>query len=471
MYMGVMFALTTLLVIACIASIFGGISFSLFSLLSGAALFVLVCLIANYLFGYMFNVKTQFQSAVISGLILSFLFTPPSDVKDYIVIAVVSTIAMASKYLLAWRGRHVFNPAAAGAVIISLTGLGAASWWVATPALLIPVVLFGTFTLYRTHRIQMGYLYVLVAIIVSLLVTAMQGSLSDNTIWMVIASYPILFLAFFMLSEPLTQAPRNWQRNSIAIGIAIVASSQLFVGNVLLSPELALIIGNGAAFLFGQKRAIKLQFIGKKVYSNGQVAYDFRPHNRLRFTAGQYIEITLPHGSADMKGIRRVFSIASGEHDETLRIITRHSDPSSTFKKQLAALTKNNVVAATGIYGDFVLPKDKSQKVILLAGGIGITPFLSQLASDTSGRNITLLYFIRNKNDVVAPDELAKAAKNGVEVVYVQDQSIIQAFEQYIEGGEEAVAYISGSPQFVDTARAVLKSRTKKTVTDYFTGY
>ena len=471
MYMGVAFALTTLLVLACVASIYGGISFSLLSLLSGAALFVLVCLATNYVFGYVFNVKTQPQSAVISGLILSFIFTPPSDAKDYMLIVMVATIAMASKYLLAWRGRHIFNPVAISAVIISLTGLGAASWWVATPALLIPVVLFGTFTLYRTHRIQMGYIYVLVAITVSLIVTAMQGSISETTLWMVVASYPILFLAFFMLSEPLTQAPRNWQRNSIAIGVAVIASSQFFVGTILITPELALVIGNVVAFLFGQKRAITLRFVGKTVYNNGQVAYDFQPQARLRFTAGQYIELTLPHKKADMKGIRRVFSIASGETDETLRIITRHSEPSSTFKRQLAQLTKKDMIAATGIYGDFILPKNNNQKVVLIAGGIGITPFLSHVASNVAGRDITLLYFIRDNNDAVAADELKKAIKNGVNIVYVQDQSVSQAFEQYIDDGKERIAYISGSPQFVDAAKSALKSRTKKIVTDYFTGY
>jgi ferredoxin-NADP reductase len=471
MYMGVMFALTTLFIIALLASIFGGLSYTPLSIASGVVVFVVVCLIANYAFGYIFSVKVQYQSAIISGLILSFLFTPPSEAKDYLIIAMIAVIAMASKYLLAWRGRHIFNPAAVAAVIIACTGITAASWWVATPILLVPVLLFGTFTLYRTHRLRMGYLYVFVALAISLLVTAGQGSISLETTWMVIASYPILFLAFFMLTEPLTQAPRNWQRNGIAVAVAVLASSQLFVGNILLAPESALIIGNIIAFMFGQKQAIRLRFVGKSEFANGQVEYSFAPVKPLRFKAGQYIELSLPHKRIDMRGMRRMFSIASDEEAETLQIITRHSTPSSSFKSALHALKENDIISATGIYGDFVLPKNESQKIMFLAGGIGITPFLSHIVSLASTRDIILLYFIRNQEDIVKKDELQKAKTRGVTVVFVQNQTITEALDQYVRDGSERIAYVSGAPGFVDTAKLVLKNRSKKVVTDYFSGY
>jgi ferredoxin-NADP reductase len=471
MYMGVMFALTTLLVIAFIASIFGGLAYTPLSIVSGAALFVVTCLIANYVLGYVFKVKPQYQSAIISGLILSFLFTPPSEARDYLVISMIAVIAMASKYLLAWRGRHIFNPAAVAAVIIACTGVAAASWWVATPILLVPVILFGTFTLYRTHRLAMGYLYIFVALAVSLLVTAVQGSISLETTWMVIASYPILFLAFFMLTEPLTQAPRNWQRNSIAVAIAALASSQLLVGTVLITPEIALIIGNIIAFLFGQKGATKLRFVDKHKYGNGQVEYRFVPLRPLRFEAGQYIELSLPHKHTDMRGMRRMFSIASGEDAEVIQIVTRHSTPSSSFKAALDTLKQDDIVPATGVYGDFVLPKDNTDKLAFLAGGIGITPFLSHLANLTATRDIVLLYFIRNEADIVRKDELRKAEAQGVKVIFIQDQTIADALEKHVNDGVDRVFYVSGAPGFVDTAKLTLKNRSKKVVTDYFSGY
>lgn len=471
MYMGVVFGLLTLLLIAVAASIVGGISFSAVSIISGATTFVLVCIIVNYAFGYIFSVKTQLQSAVITGLILSFIFSPPTEVRDYIVIAIVGSLAMVSKYLLAWRGRHIFNPAAVAAVVISLAGISAASWWVATPALLVPVLLFGTFTLYRTHRLTMGYIYVAVALSVSLLVTSVDGPLTSEIVWMIIASYPILFLAFFMLSEPLTQAPRNWQRISIAIGIAVVASSQLSILNLFITPEIALIVGNLGAFMYGQKRGVKLRYVSKKEYGNNQVAYYFKPLHPLVFKAGQYIELSMAHSPTDLRGMRRMFSVASGEKDEVIRIITRHSVPSSGFKIALANLKKNDVVAATGVYGDFVLPPDNTRKLLFLAGGIGVTPFLSHISSLSNACDITLLYFIRDKMDSIDEETLIQAKKYGITTFFVRDQSIEEAVSQYVLDIDQRTAYISGSPRFVDAAKSVVKKKSKKIVTDYFSGY
>ena len=471
MYMGVLFGLLSLLVIACIASVSGALSFSPLSIIGGAATFVAVSVIANYALGYIFSIKTQIQSAVITGLILSFIFTPPTEVKDYLVIAIVGSIAMASKYLLAWRGRHIFNPAAIAAVIISLAGITAASWWVATPALFVPVLVFGTFTLYRTHRLVMGYIYIFIALIVSILVTFFNGPLSTETLWVIVASYPILFLAFFMLSEPLTQAPRHWQRISIAVGIAAVASSQLFIFNTLITPEIALVVGNLVAFMYSQKRGIKLRYVSKREYENNQVAYYFKPEHPLSFTAGQYLELSLAHTSTDLRGMRRMFSIASSENDELIRVITRHSSPSSSFKSALSTLKENDTIPVTGIYGDFVLPTKTSDKLVFLAGGIGITPFLSHIASLSGSRDITLLYFIRDQADIIDMKELTKAKDLGIRTYFVQDQSIVEAFDEHVPDSAQSTVYISGSPGFVDKAKIITKNRAKKVVTDYFSGY
>ena len=53
----------------------------------------------------------------------------------------------------------------------------------------------------------------------------------------------------------------------------------------------------------------------------------------------------------------------------------------STFKQQLLALKPGDTIVASQLAGDFTLPKYKSngknKKLVLVAGGIGITPFYS----------------------------------------------------------------------------------------------
>ena len=46
-----------------------------------------------------------------------------------------NTIVTSSKYIVAVRGRHVFNPAAFGAVVVGVTGLSVSWWWVGSAAL------------------------------------------------------------------------------------------------------------------------------------------------------------------------------------------------------------------------------------------------------------------------------------------------------------------------------------------------
>ncbi len=81
-----------------------------------------------------------------------------------------------------------------------------------------------------------------------------------------------------------------------------------------------------------------------------------------------------------------MFSISSPPADRVLTISTKIPDRASTFKQRMADLPEGTAVTATTISGDFVLPRNAALPVLLIAGGIGITPFASQLA-DPSTRN------------------------------------------------------------------------------------
>jgi ferredoxin-NADP reductase len=51
----------------------------------------------------------------------------------------------------------------------------------------------------------------------------------------------------------------------------------------------------------------------------------------------------------------------------------------STYKKALALVEPGQELAVTGVWGDFVLPARASAPVLMVAAGIGVTPFASQL--------------------------------------------------------------------------------------------
>src|SRR5262249_54079706 len=77
----------------------------------------------------------------------------------------------------------------------------------------------------------------------------------------------------------------------------------------------------------------------------------------------------------DAKGNTRTFSIASAPEEADVMITTRMRD--SAFKSCLKTMKFGATVTMEGPFGDLVLPGDANRPAVLLAGGIGVTPFRS----------------------------------------------------------------------------------------------
>jgi glycine betaine catabolism B len=134
----------------------------------------------------------------------------------------------------------------------------------------------------------------------------------------------------------------------------------------------------------------------------------FKPARAVRYTAGEFIEMYLPHDNADNRGQKRWFTLSSSPTDELVSITTKFAaERGSSFKQALAALQPGAQVMLADPMGDFILPKDQSRPVVCVAGGIGVTPMHSMIKwlTDTGERrDICLIY------SVGRPEELAFAS-------------------------------------------------------------
>ena len=78
------------------------------------------------------------------------------------------------------------------------------------------------------------------------------------------------------------------------------------------------------------------------------------------------------------------------------------------------------------IAGDFTLPRDPRQKLVFIAGGIGITPFrsmLKYLLDVQQRRDIALFYINKAANEIVYTDVLnAAQATLAVKAFYTFDR-------------------------------------------------
>lgn len=488
MYKVVSGALTILFVIALLLSLLGAISYSPLAMLASATVLGVCVLLTSMLFGLIFGVRVHSESSFITAVILFFIFTPTLQVSGLLALVLVGMIAGASKFLLVYKGRHMLNAVAASAFIVSLTGIVHASWWVGTPVLIIPTLVLGLVVLLKTRRKVMSGIFVGFATVLVIATLLLQGESFDSSLalWL---SWPILFFACFMLTEPLTLPRKEWQRIVEVVIIAILFVIPISIGTFSTSPEFALIAGNLVAFGLTRQQKISLRFKEKKQLTPTSFEFIFTPHAPQVFEAGQYIGISLPHKHGDLRGIRRSFSVTSAPGEETVRLGIKFYTPSSSFKNALRELQKDAVIEATGISGDFVLPKNNQTPLLFVAGGIGITPFISHLRTlkqRGERRNIILLYAISAIEDLAYKDILEAS---GIKVCVVTKaktsltlpQGWVHSNEPFITkeaivlaapDSNNRMAYISGPPAVVNgTKKQLQQLGVKRIKTDYFIGY
>lgn len=413
------------------------------------------------------------ESSVITALIIVCLVPPTAATMDLVGAAVAGILAALSKYLIVWRGRHILNPAATGVLLAGLLQLTIGIWWIATPAMLPIVALGALLLLDRTRRLDVG----LVLIVITVAIIGTRITLTGAQAWdaysSVLLLYPVVFLAGFMLSEPLTLPPRRWQQWLTAAVTALVFSIPFQLGILYTSPELALVVGNIVAFAVSLRPGFALRLVDSRPLSEGATEFRFTPSRPVRFLPGQYLELHLPH-SADTRGTRRVFSIASAPESETISIGMRTPEEGSSFKRELRRLEEGTSIQATQVSGDFLLPRGAARPILMVAGGIGVTPFASQLASlreRGEQRDIAVVIASSNPGEVLYRDVLESS---GATVTILEPGTALtpDALRAAVPDLTSRIAYVSGAPSLVAATRTALKKAGVRRVhTDYFAGY
>jgi len=491
MYRLVLYVLIGLIAIAAVLAYFHLLAFSPAALLLSTLFLVILCWAANSILASIFEVPTNIESTYITALILALIIDPIKSPGDLLFLGWAAILATSSKYILALHNKHIFNPAAIAVVITSFALGESASWWVGTVSMLPAVLVGGVLLVRKLRQGEMVLFFVATALVTVCLVSVLQGLPVPKELQQLLVESPLFFFAAIMLTEPLTAPPTQNLKCFYAVIVGILFVPQMHLGRIYSTPELALVIGNVYSYLVSPKRKYMLKLKRKSKVASNIVDFAFKPSQKLVFAPGQYMEFTLAHAKPDSRGNRRFFTLASSPTEESLHLGVRFYENGSSFKKVLSRMDGRTQIIAGQIAGDFTLPQDCQQKLVFLAGGIGITPFrsmLKYLLDLKERRDIVLFYANRTADEIAYADVLSEAqTKLGIQVFYtltntqaiprnwrgfvgrIDEDMIAQAVPDYLE----RTFYLSGPPAMVRAYEHILKNMHVKNVQikkDFFPG-
>lgn len=422
-YRSVLYFLIFLVALAIFLGSFNILPYGPVAIIFSTLILLLVSLGVNDLFAWAFDAHPNVESVYITALILALIITPivPSDTQGIFFLIWAAALAMASKYMLAIKKKHVFNPAALAVALTAVTIGQSASWWVGGNVPMLAFVLVGG--LLVTRKMQRFDL-VLSFFAVGLLTTVLTSPSGDpfGTLTKALLHAPWFFFAFIMLTEPLTTPPTRMRRVLYGAFVGFLFAPAIHVGSVYGTPELALIVGNIFSYLLSPKTRYVLMLKEKKEVGTGIYDFVFWVKDRVTFRPGQYMEWTLSHARSDSRGNRRYFTLASSPTENELRLGVKFYDRSSSFKRAMIDLVPGDTMVAGQLAGDFTLPRNPRKKLVFVAGGIGVTPFRSMvkyLADRDEKRDVVLLYSNRTAGEIAYRDIFEEAEREiGMRTIY-----------------------------------------------------
>ena len=214
--------------------------------------------------------------------------------------------------------------------------------------------------------------------------------------------------------------------------------------------------------------------LGRETVAERTMSFRFAKPTGWSYRAGQFVDITLlDPPETDAEGNLRGFSISSAPREDVIAITTRLRD--TAFKRVLQRMPVGTKVKIEGPFGDLRL-HNAARPAVLLAGGIGVTPFRSILV-ETIGAGglpypVALFHANRRPEDEAFGDEFRRLARRDPNLTYVPtvtawvgygpgwggEQGRIDAamLRRHLDGIVDPIYYIAGPPGMVQALREML---------------
>jgi glycine betaine catabolism B len=196
----------------------------------------------------------------------------------------------------------------------------------------------------------------------------------------------------------------------------------------------------------------------------------FRVENQnIHFYPGQFFMVRFE----DSETFKRAYSVASSPQqnfiDITMNLI-------GEFTKKLWKTKAGDYLILKGPYGKFYFSEEMKNDLVLICGGLGISPLMSivRYCNDKRLQNkINLIYSVRTPNDIVFNKEIKKINDENnnfnytITITRPDDKTVwtgktgridIVLIKKNIEDVENSLYFLCGPLEFVKSAITLLES-------------
>jgi len=226
----------------------GHVSFGMLESYQKTLLAILVSIAAETVLGRFFLGKwPPLASAYITGISVGILVRSPA----YWPFALCALISITSKYVLRYKGRHLWNPSNCGiSILLFLAGDIAASLSIQWGNFLLPMVVIwalGSVIIWRLRRFHITGTYVVFFLLFAFLRSWMTGSPWQSEVAPITGPEYQLFI-FFMITDPKTTV-KSWKGQCIVAFAVAFVEMLMRLDQVIYAPFYALFFVGPVALL------------------------------------------------------------------------------------------------------------------------------------------------------------------------------------------------------------------------------
>lgn len=194
--------------------------------------------------------------------------------------------------------------------------------------------------------------------------------------------------------------------------------------------------------------------------------YLLEPEMKTNYEPGQFLQLSLDKIEASEPWRdSRTFSIASFQTERNwIRLVIKNVGEYT--ERIFKEMQEGTVVTLKYAFGDFLLPYNEESKILCVAGGTGITPFLSfldYLEKKEELDRIRILYSVRHRDEAFYYDEIRNKIGKNV-ILFTTRENREDSINRRIEfqdilqvSNAQTEVYICGSEEFNQSMNELLQ--------------